>query len=113
MPIDTVYDNAGHVIIEAVQNEDTGFWEVHFQGHILQECTSEAEAGSYAKDLFTVYETGYVNGLLLGYESKERAKQALENRHIRIRPSNRYDVLDEIGRGITYDDDWEPGGGAV
>lgn len=103
MSIDTVYDNAGNVIIEAIRNEDTGFWEVHFQGHLLQECTTEEDAGSYAKDLFTVYETGYVNGLLLGYGSKDRAKKALENRNIRFKPSFRYDILDEIGEGIEYE----------
>lgn len=70
--------------LESIYNEDFHAWEVSLQGKSLGAFATEDEAADLAANVHLAFELGYVNGLLLGRDNPQEAKEALEVRGIQF-----------------------------
>lgn len=80
------------LIIECFQNEETSLWEVSLNDSLMGSYLTESLASEAADQIYSAFETGYVNGLLLSFEEdgKEKAKQALVDRGIQFKEVLRF-----------------------
>ena len=80
------------LIIESILNEETGLWEVSLNDSLMGTFQSETSASKSVDQIYSAFETGYVNGLLLGFEvdGLEKSKQALIDRGIQFKEVLRF-----------------------
>lgn len=79
------------IVIEVALNDYFSVWEVVMDGTLMGTFETEEEAARCSESIHLAFETGYINGLLLGYRNKEEAKVALEDRGISFSKVFRFD----------------------
>lgn len=74
------------LIIETIFNKEESNWEVTLNDSLMGTFQTEIDAANASEMIYSSFETGYVNGLLLAFESNglKKAKEALESRGIQF-----------------------------
>lgn len=71
-------------VVENIYNPETDQWEVVSEGYVVGVFETEEQGSLCAANTHLAFETGLINGLLIGYNSAAAAKEALEKRGIRF-----------------------------
>ena len=79
---DIILNASDFLLLESLYNATTEKWEVSTQDSLIGIYDTQEEAAQVAVAVHIAFETGYVNGLLLGYQDKAKAKEALQDRGI-------------------------------
>ena len=88
---ESILEQNTYLVVESLYNQETDKWEVSSQDCFIGMYYTEEEAAAVAVHIHLAFETGYINGLLLAYQDKPRAKQALEDRGIQFRQRIQFD----------------------
>lgn len=82
---DFVLNQGDYLILENLYNADTGKWEVSTNDYLIGIYDTEEKAAEVAVAVHLAFETGYINGLLLGYKDKAKAREALQDRGVQFK----------------------------